>query len=162
VTRGSPDILIAVIDTGVSSHPDLAPALWQNDDPPGNGSPADDATDQDGSGAVEDWEREDDDDNGYVDDAHGYDFVDAPRIGGPGDAVERDSDPADDSGHGTAVAGVVGAAAENGIGIAGLAPDCRLMIVRAGFNPGLGLFSGVLEEDDAAAAIVYAAENGRG
>ena len=34
------------------------------------------------------------------------------------------------------------------------------MIVRAGFNPGLGLFSGVLEEDDAAAAIVYAAENG--
>ena len=160
VTRGSPDILIAVIDTGVSSHPDLAPSLWQNDDPPGNARPGDDATDQDGSGAVEDWERQDDDDNGYVDDAHGYDFVDAPRIGGPGDAIERDPDPADDSGHGTAVAGVVGAAAENGIGIAGLAPDCRLMIVRAGFNPGLGLFSGVLEEDDAAAAIVYAAENG--
>jgi len=160
VTRGSPAVLIAIIDTGVSAHPDLTPSLWPNDDPPGNGSPADDALDQDGSGAVEDWERADDDDNGYVDDAYGYDFVDAPRIGGPGDAIERDADPADDSGHGTAVAGVVGAAAENGIGIAGLAPDCRLMIVRAGFNPGLGLFSGVLEEDDAAAAIVYAAENG--
>ena len=160
VTRGHPAILIAIIDTGVSGHPDLAPSLWQNDDLPGNATPADDANDQDGNGAVEDWERADDDDNGYVDDAHGYDMVDAPRIGGPGDAVDRDPDVSDDSGHGTAVAGVIGAAAGNGIGIAGVAPDCRLMVVRAGFDPGLGAFSGVLEEDDAAAAIVYAAENG--
>ncbi len=160
VTRGDPAILIAVIDTGVSGHPDLAPSLWQNDDPPGNATLADDAIDQDMNGAVEDWERADDDDNGYVDDEHGYDMVDAPRIGGPGDAVERDPDVSDDSGHGTAVAGVIGAAAGNGIGIAGVAPDCRLMVVRAGFDPGLGAFSGVLEEDDAAAAIVYAAENG--
>jgi subtilisin family serine protease len=160
VTRGDPRILIAVIDTGVSGHPDLAPSLWQNDDPPGNASPADDGTDQDLNGVIDDWERDDDDDNGYVDDEHGYDMVDAPRIGGPGDAVERDPDVSDDSGHGTAVAGVIGAAAENGIGIVGVAPECRLMVVRAGFNPGLGAFSGVLEEDDAAAAIVYAAENG--
>ncbi len=160
VTRGRADVLVAVIDTGVNPHADLVANLWVNDDPPGNARPDDDGFDQDGNGAVEDWERDDDDDNGYVDDASGWDFVDAPRIGGPGDAVGRDPDVSDDSGHGTAVAGVIAAVADNGIGISGLAPAVTLMPVRAGFNPGLGAFSGVLEEDDAAAAIVYAAENG--
>ncbi len=162
VTRGRAEVLIAAIDTGVSPHADLTANLWRNDDPPGNARPDDDGFDQDGSGVVEDWEKADDDDNGFVDDVAGYDFVDAPRIGGPGDAVGRDPDVSDDSGHGTAVAGVISAVAENGIGIAGLAPGCTLMPVRAGFNPGLGPLSGVLEEDDAAAAIVYAAENGAG
>lgn len=160
VTRGIAEVVVAIIDTGILPHADLDSSLWLNDDPPGNASPADDGVDQDGSGEVEDWEKEDDDDNGYVDDLHGYDFVDAPRIGGPGDAIERDNDVTDDSGHGTAVAGLIGAVADNEIGIAGLAPGCRIMPVRAGFNPGFGAFSGVLEEDDAAAAIVYAAENG--
>ena len=50
----------------------------------------------------------DDDSNGYIDDTWGWDFVNA------------DSDPFDDNGHGTHLAGIVGAVGDNGIGIAGV------------------------------------------
>ena len=76
-------LVVAVIDTGSDlTHPDLVRRLWRNDDPPGNATPADDATDQNHDGSVEAWERDDDDDNGYVDDEHGFDFTDAPGKGG--------------------------------------------------------------------------------
>ncbi len=60
----------------------------------------------------------DDDANGWVDDVHGI------------DVVEGDGDPYDDAGHGTHVAGTIGAAGDNGVGITGVAWRVQLMAVR--------------------------------
>ena len=133
-------VLIAVVDSGIDAgHPDLRGRIWRN--------PAEVLGDP----------GVDDDGNGYVDDAAGWDFTDAPGLPGSGDYLERDPDPADDSGHGTHVAGVAAAAAGNGEGIAGVAPGVRVMALRAGF---VIEGSGYLQDDDIAAAIVYAARNG--
>jgi subtilisin family serine protease len=96
----------------------------------------------------------DDDGNGFVDDVSGWDFTDAPNFSDGGDYLQRDNEPFDENGHGTAVAGIISAVADNHIGVAGLAPGCRIMAVRAGNSQGL------LEEDDVASAIVYAVTNG--
>lgn len=140
VIEGSEEIVVGVIDSGLDyDHPDIAPQLWSN------------RTEREGAPGV------DDDGNGYIDDLFGWDFSDAPGFAGEGDFLERDNDPRDESGHGTHVAGIIAAAAGNGRGIAGVAPGVRLMPLRAGFNLPEG---GYLEDDDLAAAVVYAAENG--
>jgi subtilisin family serine protease len=79
VTTGTGSTIVAVIDTGVDYlHPDLAPNMWTNPgEIPGDGV--------------------DNDNNGYVDDVHGYDFV------------NDDGSPMDDNNHGTHVAGTIGA-----------------------------------------------------
>ncbi len=142
-TAGDPSVIVAVIDTGLDlEHPELAPNLWIN------------ASEAGGLPGV------DDDGNGYVDDIHGFDFTDVPEIVGAGDFRDRDADPSDDVGHGTWVAGVVCARGNNGIGIAGVAYRSSLMVLRAGFRPRSGFSLGFLAEDDAAAAIVYAVDNG--
>lgn len=133
-------VIVAIIDSGIDTdHPDLAPQLWHNQ------------LEQQGQAGV------DDDGNGYVDDTIGWDFTDAPGLPGNGDYLDPDSDPQDESGHGTHVAGIVGAVTDNGIGVAGVAPGVSLMALRAGFNIGSG---GYLQDDDVAAAIIYAADNG--
>ena len=100
LSTGSPETVIAVIDTGVGPHPDLGPQV------------------------------------------PGYDFVNG------------DADPADDQGHGTAVAGIINAIPNNGIGISGACWSCRVMPVKAVGTSGVGSWEHV------AAAIVWAVDHG--
>lgn len=139
IERGNPTVIIGVVDSGViKNHPDLINQLWNNSDEIQNNGI-------------------DDDNNGYVDDSYGWDFSDAPTLPGQGDWVNRDNSPDDETGHGTHVSGIIAAETDNGIGIAGIANECKIMPLRAGFRIGLGAF---LQNDDVAAAIVYAADNG--
>lgn len=70
------------------------------------------------------------------------------------DFVNDDDDPADDGGHGTAMTGIIVAAADNGIGIAGVAPQAAVMPIKVLDQTGFGFFSNV------AAGIVYAVDHG--
>ncbi len=136
-TTGSPSVIIGLIDTGLyMQHPDFQNQIWNNPgEIPNNGI--------------------DDDGNGFIDDVNGYDFVDRNVSVNSGDYYVRDNDPSEDGTqeHGTLTAGVMSAAL-NGVGIAGVAPGARIVPVRA-FGR-----DGVAEDDDLAAAIVYAADLG--
>ena len=116
-------VTVAVIDSGIDlDHPDLVHSLYVNPgEIPGNGI--------------------DDDGNGFIDDVHGWDFVDD-------DAV-----PEDLNGHGTHVAGII-AAGRNGFGATGVAPDAKILPIRV-LN---GSASG--STNDVAAGIRYAADMG--
>lgn len=84
----------------------------------------------------------DDDGNGYVDDVNGI------------DSVNSDTLPNDDNGHGTHVAGIVGAAGNNGKGVAGVAWDVQLMPIKSLNADGRGTTSSVIKGMD------YAIKNG--
>lgn len=135
ITEGSDTIIVAIIDTGIDyNHEDLRDNIFINKKESLNGK--------------------DDDGNGFVDDIMGYDFVDRrgyPYDGKEYDFFEYDNDPYDEHGHGTAVAGIISAVKNNGIGISGAAPGAKLLCLRAFDKNGEG------EEDDVAAAILYAA-----
>jgi hypothetical protein len=70
------------------------------------------------------------------------------------DYVNNDQDPSDDNGHGTAVAGVVAASSDNGIGVAGYCWACRLMPVKVLGADGTGFASGLAQ------GIVWATDHG--
>ena len=139
IEKGDRNVVIAIIDSGIDyRHDDLAPKAWINPgEVPDNGL--------------------DDDGNGYIDDVYGWDFTDAPNLQAEGDYLEGDNEPIDEKGHGTHVAGIAGAMPDNGIGIAGVAWECPLMAIRAGLSLG---GSSRMQDDDSAAAIVYAVDNG--
>lgn len=100
VSEGSPDIVVAVIDSGTNlSHPDLQANLWTN------------AREQGGAPG------QDNDGNGYASDLHGYDFY------------AKKGDPEDENGHGTHTAGTI-AALKNGMGVIGVAPNVKVMPLR--------------------------------
>ncbi|MFN8530784.1 MAG: S8 family serine peptidase [Anaerolineae bacterium] len=70
------------------------------------------------------------------------------------DFIERDTTPQDEMGHGCAVSGIIAANTDNGLGIAGVAPNALILPLRVLDANGLGTYS------DLAAAIVFAADNG--
>ena len=149
ITLGDTAIVVAVLDTGVLPyHPDLggttggAGQIWTN------------WVEAAGAPGV------DDDANGFVDDLHGWDFVHLAPDPLPGEDVnDPDNDPNDYAGHGTFVAGLVGAITNNVIGVAGTARNVRIMPVRMGWA---STFSALGEVDMAyaAQAIRYATRMG--
>lgn len=134
-TTGTPDVVVAIIDGGIDfTHEDLAANMWVN------------AREKNGTASY------DDDNNGFKDDIHGYNFVsDIGRI------VPNN--------HGTHVAGTVAAVNNNGKGISGIAGG------NGSAGTGVRLMSCQIfvNDDDpyansagrkGASAIKYAADNG--
>ena len=75
-------------------------------------------------------------------------------VSGGRDFVNDDFDASDDNGHGTYMAGIIGAETNNSLGIAGAAWNCRLLPVKVLDNSGLGEYSKIAQ------GIVWAADNG--
>jgi subtilisin family serine protease len=108
ITKGSTDIKIAVIDTGVDyNHPDLKDQIDVN------------LAELNGKPGV------DDDGNGYIDDIYGYDFA------------NKDNNPQDGHGHGTHCAGVIGAA-HNDVGVTGVMANVKIIPVKFLADSGSG------------------------
>ncbi len=135
ISQGSKKIKVAVIDTGIDvNHEDLKENLWKN---PGE-------TGFDGSGKDKSSNKIDDDGNGFVDDVFGWNFV------------RNNNDLSDNHGHGTHIAGIIGAVGGNGKGISGVSPEISLMILKYYDPKGFG-------EDNlknTIKAIHYAIDNG--
>lgn len=132
---GSTNVTVAVIDSGLDmDHEDLAGKVWTNSlEVAGNGA--------------------DDDNNGYIDDVHGWDFMDADSNPDPTGDITDTSDVGSVC-HGTHCAGLVGAETNNGIGVAGHDWNCKIMPLKIGDSFGNLTWDGGIE------AIEYATANG--
>ena len=146
-SRGYTDgtgVVVAVIDSGIDfSHPDLRHALWQN---PGEVC----------------GNRVDDDANGYVDDCNGWDFVNNDNQ--QFDLTTSSGTRADNR-HGTHIAGTIAAAADNDIGIAGVAPGVKIMplkVMEGGSFPGSRTVNALNYAVANGASVVNASYGGRG
>ena len=132
ITAGDREIIVAILDGPVKhNHPDLAANMWVN--------PLEIAGDE-----------VDNDENGYVDDIYGWNFIQ--------DTCKLGWDARNASGHGTHVAGTVAAVNNNGIGVSGVAGG-------SGKGDGVRLMSCEIIGDSAstyaaAYGFIYAADNG--
>ena len=118
-------VTVAVLDSGVNAtHEDLTGRMWSN------------TAETNCSNGI------DDDHNGYTDDCNGWDFVNI------------DNNPADDHNHGTEMAGVIAATTNNAKGIAGIAPNARILAVKILGGNAVG------SHVNAAKGIYYAANLG--
>ncbi len=115
VTKGSHQVVVAVVDTGVDyHHPDLQGNLYRNEvECTPNGV--------------------DDDHNGYVDDCYGI------------DTYNHTSDPFDDHYHGTHVSGTIGARGNNGVGVVGVNWEVSILPCKFLGSGGSGSTSGAIE-----------------
>lgn len=117
--------VIAILDTGVDiTHPDLAENIWTNS--------------HEANGA----DNRDDDGNGFIDDIHGWDFV------------NNSARMRDNNGHGTHCAGIAGAVGGNGIGLTGANPDAYIMPIAVLQSNGTGDVATIIK------GIDYATANG--
>lgn len=123
ISTGNENITIAILDSGVRmSHPEFDGRIWVNTSETNNGV--------------------DSDNNSYIDDINGWDFV------------NNDNNPTDDHGHGTNIAGIIGANGNNNIGYAGVDWKCKLMPIKILDENNFGQYSWWIE------AINYAVNNG--
>ena len=132
IQADSPEVVVAIIDTGIDlNHEDLKDNIWTNPfEIPENGI--------------------DDDNNGYIDDIHGYDFAE-------NDNSPMDIDTGAFPGHGTRVAGIIAATGNNGIGTTGVTWKTKLMPLKYVRDDGSsGSKSAVVQ------AIKYAVNMGAG
>ncbi|OFZ15454.1 MAG: hypothetical protein A2Z20_12230 [Bdellovibrionales bacterium RBG_16_40_8] len=108
ITRGSRDVVIAIVDSGINyNHPELANSLKHN------------LLDCNFNGV-------DDDRNGYVDDCVGYNFSEWVSL------------PWDDGGHGTFIASIIAGENNNKVGSSGVCPGCSIMPIRFLDSDGFG------------------------
>jgi len=126
----SSQTIVAVVDTGVDyTHEDLKDVMWVN-----AGEIANNGID--------------DDNNGYVDDVHGINTLNRDNDGNATGNMK------DTHGHGTHVSGTIGATQNNGVGIAGIASNVKIMGIRTVPN------SGDETDVDVIESYIYAAKNG--
>jgi subtilisin family serine protease len=148
VLTGYHGVAVAVLDTGIDyNHPDLIANMWRNDAECYNG--------------VNNF---DDDGNGYIDDCAGWNFVTCNNYEDFEDTWGKTfvcsetntpgNDPMDDYGHGTHVAGIIGAVGNNGIGISGVMWNALLMPVKVFNKEGQG------SDADIVAGLEYAMNKG--
>lgn len=132
IHTGDGSVVVAVVDTGVDyTHPDLAANIWHN---PGEANCTNGI---------------DDDHNGKIDDCVGWDFANNDN-----DPMDDFADSHGDVGHGTRVAGIIGAVGNNGIGVCGINWNVQIMPLKFMDSAGTGYVSGE------AAAIDYAVQMG--
>jgi gliding motility-associated-like protein len=139
ITKGSPDVIVGIVDSGVDiTHDDLKGNLWVNE------------AERDGTAGV------DDDNNGYIDDIHGFNFTSG--FGFNPDQQPYGPAPIVASEHGSHVAGTIAATTNNTIGVAGIAggdgvnQGARLMVCQT--------MTDTEKSGYISAAIAYAANNG--
>ena len=123
IEQGDSSIVVALLDSGVKlNHPEITSRIWIN--------------------PLEESNETDDDQNGYLNDFRGWDFV------------NQDDNPTDDNGHGTNIAGIIGAKPNNEMGYVGIDWNCKLMICKVVRADNSGYYSWW------ANAIYYAVDNG--